>query len=64
DVRFPDSAVYREFLATVTLHAHLNRIPAPALRDRFLDRIIALAQQEPNLHLDYWRLNIHARKPY
>jgi trans-aconitate 2-methyltransferase len=64
DVRFPDSAVYREFLATVTLHAHLNRIPAPALRDRFLDRIIALAQQEPSLHLDYWRLNLHARKPY
>jgi trans-aconitate methyltransferase len=64
DVRFPDSAVYREFLATVTLHAHLNRIAAPALRDRFLDRIIALAQQEPNLHLDYWRLNLHARKPY
>jgi trans-aconitate methyltransferase len=64
DVRFPDAAVYRDFLATVTLHAHTNRIPDLAVRARFLDRIVALAQQEPTLNLDYWRLNIHARKPY
>ena len=62
DVHFPDAGVYREFLATVTLHAHLKRIPDASLRDRFLDRVVALALQEPALNLDYWRLNIHARR--
>ena len=64
DVPFPDPATYKQFLATVTCHTHIARIPEPAQRDRFLDQLIALAQHEPNLHLDYWRLNIHARKPY
>jgi hypothetical protein len=64
DVPFNDRGVYRDFLATVTLHSHLKRIPEGRFREEFLDRIIDLAQQEPDLHLDYWRLNIRARKPY
>ena len=64
DTRFADRETYRQFLATVTCHTHIARIPDPELRERFLDRLIALAQQEPELHLDYWRLNIQARKPY
>ena len=63
DTRFVDEKTFCEFLATVTCHTHVERIPDPALRDRFLDRLVALSRQETNLHLDYWRLNIHARKP-
>ncbi len=62
DTRFVDTQTYREFLATVTCHTHVARISDPVMRERFLDRLVSLAQQEPELHLDYWRLNIHARK--
>ncbi len=64
DTRFSDDQTYREFLATVTCHTHTARIDDPVMRDRFLERLVALARQEPELHLDYWRLNIQARKPY
>ena len=63
DVTFPDAKTYREFLETVTLHADLERITDPVLRDRFLDLMTAQALQDPQLGLDYWRLNIYARKP-
>lgn len=63
DVTFPDAATYREFLQTVTLHADLTRIPDPAVRDRFLDILTEQALADPQLGLDYWRLNIYARKP-
>jgi len=64
DTHFPDAQTYRDFLATVTCHTHIARIPEPELRERFLDRLVGLAQQEPELHLDYWRLNIQAKRPY
>lgn len=64
DTRFSDDQTYREFLATVTCHTHIARLPDVAVRERFLDRLVALARQEPELHLDYWRLNLQARKPY
>ena len=63
DVTFPDAETYREFLETVTLHADLARIPNAELRDRFLDLMTEQALADPQLGLDYWRLNIYARKP-
>ena len=63
DVTFPDARTYRDFLATVTLHAHLARIPDAALRERFLDHLVEKALADPQLYLDYWRLNIKARRP-
>lgn len=63
DVTFPDVETYREFLETVTCHADLARIPDPALRDRFIDVLTEQALADPQLGLDYWRLNIYARKP-
>ncbi|MGH9523123.1 MAG: class I SAM-dependent methyltransferase [Terriglobales bacterium] len=63
DVTFPNPETYREFLETVTLHADLARIPDPVLRDRFLDILTEQALSDPQLGLDYWRLNIYARKP-
>lgn len=63
DVTFANAATYREFLETVTLHADLARIPDQGLRDRFLDALTEQALADPQLGLDYWRLNIYARKP-
>lgn len=55
---------YREFVTTVIYHPHLERLPDAALRQLFLDRVTALAAAEPvPFTLDYWRLNMHARKP-
>lgn len=55
---------YREFVTTVIYHPHLERLPEPALRREFIDRVTALAAREPvPFTLDYWRLNIQARKP-
>ena len=53
---------YGEFVAAVCLRHHLHRLP-PAERDGFMSRLTdqALAD-DPPLTLDYWRLNIAARK--
>lgn len=55
-------AEYREYLATVTLHKQLERIPGHKLRDAFLDELTSEASRDPEYELDYWRLNIEARK--
>jgi len=59
-----DAAEYKEFLATVTLHRHLDRIPDPARRERFLEELARQAAADsPPFTLDYWRLNLSGRKP-
>ncbi len=59
-----DAPEYKEFLATVTLHRHLARIPDSALRERFLDELARQAASDnPPFTLDYWRLNLSGRKP-
>jgi trans-aconitate methyltransferase len=59
-----DAAEYKEFLATVTLHRHIARIPDPALRQRFMDELARQAASDsPPFTLDYWRLNLSGRKP-
>ena len=57
-------ADYREFVTTVIYHPHLDRLPDPALKQAFIDRVTELASNEPvPFTLDYWRLNMQARKP-
>ena len=57
-------ADYREFVTTVIYHPHLDRLPDAQLKQRFIDRVTALAAKEPiPFTLDYWRLNMQARKP-
>jgi trans-aconitate 2-methyltransferase len=57
-------ADYREFVTTVIYHPHLERLPDPQLKIAFIDRVTTLAANEPvPFTLDYWRLNISARKP-
>jgi trans-aconitate 2-methyltransferase len=55
---------YREFVTTVIYHPHLERLPSPELKQSFLDRVTRLsAADDPPYTLDYWRLNMSARKP-
>jgi trans-aconitate methyltransferase len=57
-------ADYREFVTTVIYHAHLARLPDAARQHEFIDAVTALAARErPPFTLDYWRLNIRARRP-
>jgi trans-aconitate 2-methyltransferase len=55
---------YREFVTTVIYHPHLERLPSVDLKHAFIDRVTALAAtDDPPFTLDYWRLNMQARKP-
>ena len=57
-------ADYREFVTTVIYHPHLERLPDAALKQSFIDHVTALAASEPvPFTLDYWRLNMSARRP-
>ena len=57
-------ADYREFVTTVIYHPHLQRLPDAALMQSFIDRVTELAAKEPvPFTLDYWRLNMTAKRP-
>ena len=57
-------ADYREFVTTVIYHPHLERLPSARLKQHFIDRVAGLSAGEDRpFTLDYWRLNISARKP-
>jgi trans-aconitate 2-methyltransferase len=54
---------YMEFVRTIILRHHLERLPDAALRDRFMSELAARARlDQPPYELDYWRLNMRARK--
>jgi trans-aconitate methyltransferase len=59
-----DLPKYSEFVCSVILRQHLERIPDDALRTAF---VAALASQaaadDPPFSLDYWRLNLDAKIP-
>ena len=60
---FPNAESYADFITTVCLRHHLHRLPEPK-RAPFVDRLTRLAAADAvPLTLDYWRLNIDARKP-
>lgn len=62
-VQLSNQKDYREYLANVIFHRHLERIGEPELRHRFLDELTRQsAQDDPPFVLDYWRLNMSARK--
>jgi trans-aconitate 2-methyltransferase len=53
---------YAEFVAAVCLRHHLHRLPEPE-REGFMQQMTTQAlEDDPPLTLDYWRLNIAARK--
>lgn len=54
---------YRDYLEHVIFGTHLERLPAP-LRPAFLDALAAPGRSDdPPFSMDYWRLNIAARRP-
>ena len=58
-----DAAAYREYIATVVFSQHLSRLPDNAERGAFLDALTEqAAADETPFELDYWRLNIKARR--
>lgn len=61
---FPSAAAFREFVTNVVCRPHLERLPAPTLREQFMDAMVERAEGDrPPLTLDYWRLNLCARRP-
>jgi trans-aconitate 2-methyltransferase len=62
-VTFAEAGTFSDFIACVCLRHHLQRMP-PAAQAGFLARLTdAAAHDDPPLTLDYWRLNIDARRP-
>jgi len=60
----PDAGAFREFVTAVVCRHHLSRLPDAESQDRFMDALTAKAATDnPPFELDYWRLNIDARKP-
>ena len=61
---FPNAAAFATFVSTVVLRAFLARISDDGVRRAFVDRITEKAATDrPPFELDYWRLNIRARRP-
>ena len=61
---FDDRRHYTEFLKTVIVRTHLERIDQPDLRAQYVsDLADRAAADDPPFMLDYWRLNLSARKP-
>ena len=61
-IDFADEASYRAYVSTVVFRLHLARLPEP-LRPAFLDEVVERVQRLPQgFTLDYWRLNLRARR--
>jgi trans-aconitate 2-methyltransferase len=55
---------YQEFVRTVIVRAHLDRLPDRGLRDQYVSQLADLsAEDDPPFLLDYWRLNLAGKKP-
>ena len=60
---FADADAYSEFVANVCVRHHLARLPRQERGD-FMRELTAQALADtPALTLDYWRLNMRARRP-
>lgn len=61
-VQFPDAAAFCEFIKTVNLKNHVEKLPAE-LRGRLLNEVAEESvRSEKPLTLDYQRINLRARK--
>lgn len=60
---FPAAEPFQEFITTVCVRHHIDPLP-PRERKMFLGELtMAAAADSPPFTLDYWRLNISARRP-
>lgn len=61
---FPTPERFKEFIGAVNMHKYVGHIQDPAIVKHFLDELTtAAAGDDPPYTLDYWRMNISARKP-
>ena len=61
---FEDRSSYRDFIRTVIMRPFLAPLPTDEARERMLDGMCdAAAGDDPPWSLDYWRLNMTARRP-
>jgi trans-aconitate methyltransferase len=61
---FRNAAEFREFTRSVVLRAHLDAIADDNVRQAFMAELTDLAAtDDPPFTLDYWRLNLAARRP-
>ena len=59
-----DAETYREYVRTVIFREHLAAITNQADKDAFVEALVAnAANEDPPFVLDYWRLNMTARRP-
>lgn len=59
-----DRLHYMEFVRTVIVRAHLDRLPSAELRDQYVSQLAdQAAADDPPFLLDYWRLNLSGKKP-
>jgi trans-aconitate 2-methyltransferase len=62
--RFDTGAEFQRFVESVILHRHLERLPNAELRQSFMGELTRqAAADDPPFLLDYWRLNLQARRP-
>jgi trans-aconitate methyltransferase len=60
----PDATAFRTFITTVICRPHLAYLSDPALRETFVEHLTTqAATDDPPFELDYWRLNLEARRP-
>ena len=63
-VVFPNADTFRTFVTNVICRPHLAYLPDAATKDAFIDQLTQLAANDrPRFELDYWRLNLSARRP-
>lgn len=63
-VTLESEEAFREFLTTVVFGTHLNRLPTERLRSAFIEHLVQWSRDQiPPWRLDYWRLNMIARRP-
>ena len=61
---FENAQSYSEFVRTVIVRLHLERLPDGSLRTEFVEELTRQAStDDPPFALDYWRLNLRGTKP-
>jgi trans-aconitate 2-methyltransferase len=62
-VTFSSAAEFEDFLACVCVRSYLTRLPATEHETYLHSLSASAATDDPPFTLDYWRLNLSARKP-
>lgn len=59
-----DAEAFGTYLTNIICRHHLSYLPTRALQQKFVDALTKMAASDPiPFELDYWRLNIEARRP-